>query len=283
MKICLLCLLLTLFISPTFVNAADKQSLAPLTFAGQLLKNIPYGPHAKQRMDVYLPDHAHKAPIIVMVHGGGWTAGDKALRGVADQKAAHWLPRGFIVVSVNYRLVPAVTPLQQADDVGAALKAIAKHAPEWGGDLSRIVLMGHSAGGHLVALMAANPNPYIARGVPAWRATIALDAAGIDIPLTMQSPHPDFYDSAFGTDKNFWHAASPQHQLSANATPILLICATSSPTMCPTAKKFAASFSNGIHPEILPLNLSHKKISTTLGLPGNYTDSVDRFIAVVLK
>ena len=64
------------------------------------------------------PPGRKQAPILVMVHGGAWKLGDKGNTGVVANKVLHWLPRGYIVVSLNYRLSRPPSPLEQAEDVG---------------------------------------------------------------------------------------------------------------------------------------------------------------------
>src|SRR3546814_18036265 len=91
-----------------------------------------------------------------MVHGGFWALGDKASAGVAGAKMAHWVGRGMIFVSVNYRLLREADPVTQAADVGHALAAVQARAAGRGGDPARILLIGHSAGAHLVAFLAAD-------------------------------------------------------------------------------------------------------------------------------
>ncbi|NUQ92417.1 MAG: alpha/beta hydrolase, partial [Gemmatimonadaceae bacterium] len=120
----------------------------------RVVRDVVYGPDARQRFDVYIPGEAKGAPVIFMVHGGGWSAGDKRARGVVDNKVARWLPRGLVVVSTNYRLLPAAKPLDQARDVARALAAAQRMSSSWGADSSKFILMGHSAGGHLVTLVA---------------------------------------------------------------------------------------------------------------------------------
>lgn len=73
--------------------------VAPLPAGTRVERDIAYGPHPKQRFDVYLPAQVKAgAPILFMVHGGGWRIGDKDSRGVTGNKAAHWLQKGFVFV-----------------------------------------------------------------------------------------------------------------------------------------------------------------------------------------
>ncbi|MBZ5664150.1 MAG: alpha/beta hydrolase [Acidobacteriia bacterium] len=133
---------------------------AGLPAGARLLRNVAYGPGAAYKMDIYLPAHPKGTAILFMVHGGAWTVGDKTMARVVANKAAHWLPEGFIFVSTDYRLLPAADPLEQANDVAKALAFAQSQAKSWGGDPSRFVLMGHSAGAHLVTLLAADPHNF---------------------------------------------------------------------------------------------------------------------------
>jgi acetyl esterase/lipase len=88
-----------------------------------VLRDLAYGGDLHQRLDVYRPKLASEAPapVLFMVHGGAWHLGDKATPEVVANKVAHWVSRGFVLVSVNYRMLPEADPLQQADDVARAL------------------------------------------------------------------------------------------------------------------------------------------------------------------
>src|SRR5262249_10514809 len=122
-----------------------------------LRPDIAYGADPAQRMDVYLPPHLERAPILLMVHGGAWRIGDKDNARVVDNKVARWVPKGVIFVSVDYRMMPDAEPLTQAADIALALAKVQALASSWGGDPDNIILMGHSAGAHLVALLTAAP------------------------------------------------------------------------------------------------------------------------------
>lgn len=248
----------------------------------KLIRDVAYGSDKKQRFDVYLPPHPDHAPLLVMVHGGAWRFGDKGARGVVRNKARHWLPQGFIFVSVNNRLLPDAAPLQQADDVAAALMAIRRLAPQWGGDPGRLILMGHSAGAHLVALLAADP---ARAGLLPWSGTVVLDSAAFDLVALMLRPHHRFYDKVFGKDgPATWAAASPQARLNRNATPQLVVCSTQRKDgSCAMAQSYANKGAQvGARIGILPEDMSHAAINKELGEPSAYTNAVDGFIGQVL-
>ena len=258
------------------------------------LRDVPYGSDPLQRMDVYLPDAfvpaanadnkntgtaARKSPVILMVHGGGWRHGDKASSAVVDNKAAHWLARGYVFVSVNNRLLPQANPLEQARDVAQALAAAQAQARSWGADPAQFILMGHSAGAHLVALVHTSPDLVAEAGARPWLGTVALDTAAVDVSPIMQGRHFRLYDAAFGTDPAFWRAMSPTQQLTAGAKPILLVCSTRRDASCQQADAMANRGGPlGVRVQVLRQDLSHRDINQQLGLPGAYTEAVDAFI-----
>ena len=82
-------------------------------------RELAYGTDPKQKLDLMLPAVATRAPLILFVHGGGWSIGDK--RAGAGGKAAHFTAQGWAFASANYRLVPQVTVEQQAADIAAAI------------------------------------------------------------------------------------------------------------------------------------------------------------------
>jgi arylformamidase len=254
----------------------------------QRLRDVPYGAHERQRMDVYLPsDTAHTSnvrPVILMVHGGAWRIGDKAAAQVVANKVKHWLAQGFILISVNYRLLPEANPLQQADDVALALAKAQSQAAQWGADPHRFILMGHSAGAHLVALLNAAPERAVRMGALPWKGTVALDSAAMDVVTLMQAHHLRLYDQAFGKDKAVWEASSPVQQLSANAPPLLAVCSSQRDDACPQAHVLQTRATTlGLSVQVLPQNLSHREINETLGQPGDYTRAVDTFLNSLLS
>lgn len=250
------------------------------TFAGvRIERDIAYGSDPAQRLDVYLPEHAASAPVIFMVHGGGWTRGDKGASNVVEKKVRQWVPEGYAFISVNYRLSPAVNPLEEADDVARALAFAQSHAASWGADPLRFLLMGHSAGGHLVSLLTADPRIATRQGARPWLGTVSLDAAGYDIVEIMESRHFPLYDAVFGDDQDLWRAASPTLRLENAPVPVLLVCSSRRAISCPQARGFAArATSLGGRAGVLPIDMTHEEINKLLGADSAYTSEVDAFI-----
>jgi acetyl esterase/lipase len=114
---------------------------------------IPYGQDPRQRLDIYAPLHAVNRPVVVFWHGGSWTAGSKADYRFVGTTLAE---RGFVAVLADYRLYPQVAFPLFDEDGARAVAWVEQHAQEFGGDPKRIVLMGHSAGGHTAAFLALN-------------------------------------------------------------------------------------------------------------------------------
>lgn len=249
----------------------------------KVLRDLPYGSDPKQRMDVYLPapgTSTGPAPVIFMVHGGAWRTGDKRMARVVDNKTARWLPRGLVFVSVNNRLLPEADPLDQVHDIAQALAVAQAQAASWGADPQQFVLMGHSAGAHLVALLAASATLGSEAGAKPWLGTVALDSAALDVLPIMQRKHYKLYDPAFGTDPTFWRAVSPLQQLHSGTKPVLAVCSSRRTESCDQARAFAAQASQlQVRAQVLPQDLSHGDINEQLGLPGDYTAAVEAFLS----
>jgi len=267
-------------------KSAEAQAVDPAQYlAGATRTEAAYGPDPAQTLEIYVPAKAHDAPIIVMVHGGGWRIGDKNSKGVVENKLKHWLPRGFVLVSVDYRMLPQATVDVQAKDVGSAIAYVEAHAGEWGGDGNRLILMGHSAGAHLVALLSADPARVSAAGGHPWRGTVVLDSAALDVAHVMATKHIKLYDDAFGTDRGFWASVSPTAQLKPGAVPMMLVCSLKRPDdSCGQSRAFADHLKTiGMDAPVVPQPLTHMEINANLGLDGDYTSAVDAFINSHLK
>lgn len=273
---------------------AQKQAAAAsaaLSAGVQRIADVPYGTDPAQRMDVYVPTSpttgtnslvasAVRAPVIFMVHGGGWRHGDKAMGRVVQEKVNRWVPKGFILISINYRMLPDAPVAVQERDVQAALMAAQQRAGTWGGDPSRFILMGHSAGAHLVALLNARAPQALREGAWPWLGTVSLDSAMMNVPARMRAPHLPLYDDAFGTDPAYWVAMSPFHQWTAGAPPLQMVCSTQrADDPCQQSDAMARHVRNqGGRAEVLPQDLDHGEINAQLGLDSDYTRAVEAFM-----
>lgn len=273
---------------------AQKQAqaqAAALTTGVQRIADVPYGTDPAQRMDVYVPTSpttgtnsllasAVRAPVIFMVHGGGWRRGDKAMGRVVQEKVNRWVPKGFVLISINYRMLPDAPVAVQQRDVQAALMAAQQRAGTWGGDPGRFILMGHSAGAHLVALLNARAPQALREGAWPWLGTVSLDSAMMNVPARMRAPHLPLYDDAFGADPAYWVAMSPFHQWTAGAPPMQMVCsAQRADDPCQQSDAMARHVRNqGGRAEVLPQDLDHGEINAQLGLDSDYTRAVEAFM-----
>jgi arylformamidase len=112
--------------------------------------DIPFGARPRQKLDVYLPKTADSAPkpVIVFIHGGFWQEGDKSVSGFAVSTFA---ALGWASISLGYTLTPDVSLTELTKEIHEGVQYIAKNAAALGIDAENIILVGHSAGGHLAA------------------------------------------------------------------------------------------------------------------------------------
>lgn len=144
---------------------AHRVGLAPANRNVRIIAGIPYGPHGRQAVDVYLPAKpkiSGPLPTLVFVHGGGWIACNRKMSAPLARTLA---ARGFAVVTPGYRLLPQCDRAAQRGDVRAAMAwVVGAGASRFDLDLSRMVVGGESAGAHLMmrtvqAWDAAWPKP----------------------------------------------------------------------------------------------------------------------------
>ncbi len=149
---------------PPAAMAATAPAPAPAAatpaLPGTLTKDIEYARPGgvSERLDAFVPAGAGPFPAVIMVHGGGWNAGDKSggrSRGLMAPMDGPLARAGFAWFEINYRLSTVAPYPACIDDVEAAIRWVKAHAAEYHVDPRRIALAGESAGGHLVDLAAA--------------------------------------------------------------------------------------------------------------------------------
>jgi arylformamidase len=186
-----------------------------------------YGSDPMQKLDFYNAGTNRPAPLVLFVHGGGWKRGDKRNATGVD-KIRHYTSLGYHFASINYRLIPEATVEAQAADVASALAYLLKHADRLRIDRSRIVLMGHSAGAHLSALVGTDPQYLhtVGLGMNALSGVVPIDGAAYDVPAQMGDGARIMqatYKQAFGTDPARQKSLSPYHHAQAPNAPAFLI------------------------------------------------------------
>ncbi len=119
-----------------------------------LISNLEYGKSNRQRLDIHQPNSLpSKAAVIIFFYGGRWQSGERAEYRFVGQALAK---RGFVAVIPDYRLFPDVEFPHFIDDAGAVTRWVLKNIQQYGGDPSKVYLMGHSAGAHMAAMLISN-------------------------------------------------------------------------------------------------------------------------------
>ncbi len=191
----------------------------------------------KHRLD-FFPAEGAGWPVLVFVHGGGWTAGDKGLEvagaDVYGNIGRFYATEGIGTAVINYRLQPEVSWREQVDDVARAVAWVRESVADHGGDPESLFLMGHSAGAQLAAYVALNPAPLEALGLSpgAICGVVAVSGAGYDLAdeRTYElGADPAWYEERFraGDPGDAWRReASAITWVTAAAPPFLLIHVT---------------------------------------------------------
>ena len=179
--------------------------------------NLPYGDDERQKLDVYMPEAAPAgpAPVLLFFHGGYWVIGHKDLMGFMAP-AITGAPA--LLVPVGYRLAPGAKYPQQVDDCRAALRWVYDHIADYGGDPDRIFVAGHSAGGHLAALITLQRERLADLGLPTNVVKGCFPVSGV---FDVTETPPDRREAFLQSDGDA-QDASPMYNTEGNATPFLL-------------------------------------------------------------
>ena len=176
--------------------------------------DIAYGSLERQQLDVYMPREAGtgKLPVLAFIHGGGWRQGTKSWMGFMAP-AIVCLPAVF--VSVGYRLAPDTKYPGPEEDCRAALEWTYLNIHHYGGDPDRLFLGGHSAGGHLAAMLALRPDLLTKQGLPADVVKACFPMAGV---FDLTTSRPELVESLL-----------PSMDMAPNASPINHVAGTKVP------------------------------------------------------
>lgn len=192
----------------------------------RVTRDIDYVPTAeyadgKDRLDLYVPDGAKGAPVVVSIHGGLLRQGDKSEETYVGQRFA---AAGFVTAVISYRLSPSVMHPAHAEDAAAAVAWVKRNIASHGGDPARLFVIGHSAGAYLAALIALDSRylgahrltPKDLRAVVPVSAFFYVGRPGVA---------PDRPKDVWGTDAAVWWQASPAAYVSGAAPPMLILYA----------------------------------------------------------
>ena len=225
---------------PETASAADWRRPFAMSRPGvERVRDLAYGDAGvRNHLDIYHPhDHGGNCPVLLQIHGGGWTIGSK------DQQALplmnHLASRGWICVSVNYQLSPGVKLPQHLIDIKRALAWVRENIEKYGGNPDFIVTTGGSAGGHLCSLLALTANQprwqagfeqadtSVAGCVPFYGVYDLLDRHGLRGISSMTGfLEGNIMPTSPNTDPEIWDALSPIVQVHPDAPPFFVIAGT---------------------------------------------------------
>lgn len=187
-------------------------------------------------LDVYEPKQVKNAPVLIYVHGGTWRSGNKDLYEPLGKLLAE---QGIITVIINYRLTGGKDEVKHPDhitDVARAFAWVHKNIAKYGGDTKKLFISGHSAGGHLVSLLATDETWLKAHSLTTSAIKGVISLSGV---YQIVSLVPIFHP-IFGKEENVCKAASPVTHVREGLPPFLIAYADADlPTLGTMAEQFA--------------------------------------------
>lgn len=206
------------------VIAGVISGCSPLAVINQLgsdaaytvIENVSYGSDVRQALDIYIPKQAPSGKVVVFFYGGGWSSGERGdYRFVAQSLTAH----GIVVVIADYRLYPDVRFPIFVEDAAAAVGWTFRHIARYQGDPAKLYLIGHSAGGYIVSLLALDSRYLAAQSL---RSSQLAGVIGLSSPTDFAATLGARYRPVF-TDDAQLEIAQPVRYARADAAPMLLL------------------------------------------------------------
>jgi acetyl esterase/lipase len=185
----------------------------------------------KHKLDLYLPKGKTDFPVVMFVHGGGWVFGDKVFFGVHEGMGKMFARHGIGAVVTNYRLSPGVRHPEHIKDVARAFAWTHKHIADYGGRADDLYLCGHSAGGHLVSLLATDESYLKAEGLSLKNVKGVMPISGVyGIPDNM-------FNEVFGKDSVERKKAGPLNHVREGCPPFFIVYADHDYPYCDAASE----------------------------------------------
>ncbi len=171
-------------------------------------RDLAYGGHPRQRLDVFQPENADRAPVVIFIHGGAFVRGEKSLNGeIYDNVLYYFARHGMVGVNIEFRLAPESVFPGGAEDVGLAVEWARGNALNYGGDPERLFLIGHSAGGSHVATYAFDPNVAAKPGPEV--AGLIFISGRVRVDVRPDNPNADAVKAYFGDSRAVYDSRSP--------------------------------------------------------------------------
>src|ERR1700682_6102526 len=254
-------------------------------------RGLPYAEPKSERqmLDVYAPTEGKNHPVVVWIHGGGWQGGDKA---DVQKKPQAFADKGFVFVSVNYRLLPDVTIKQMAGDVAKAIRWTYDHAKDYGGDPHTMFVMGHSAGAQLAALVCTDDGYLKVEklSLSNIKGCVPVDGDTYDVPLqiqTVEQKRADRYKEKFGDADSQKDLSLVTHVAKdKNIPPVLILHVADHPETKLQSQRLAKALQEaGVSAKAYPAEgKTHETINADLGLPDDKpTEAMFDFMEGLLR
>jgi acetyl esterase/lipase len=274
--------------------------LSKAVHAQQLVSNIPYADpvHERQVLDIYRPEGGDRLPVVFWIHGGGWQTGDKT---DVQIKPKVLCDRGMIFVSTNYRLLPDVPMEVLIGDVANSLGWVYRNIAEYGGDPTRIFVMGHSAGAQLAALLCIDHRYLESAGVPVnvLKGCVPVDGDTYDLPAMITTaetrnlvhgfPMPTFgHRVKFGNDpkKHIDFSAVTHVAKGKGIPPFLILHVAGHPDVTAQARRLGAVLDEADVPVRVfgARGTTHSLLNQNLGKPDDAaTEALYEFLDPLIK
>ncbi|HWE36780.1 MAG TPA: alpha/beta hydrolase [Isosphaeraceae bacterium] len=263
--------------------------------AQDVRRDIPYGDHERQVLDVYSPPGAKGRPVVFWIHGGGWQTGDKA---DVQVKPRAFVEKGLVFVSTNYRLLPAVDMATIVRDVAKSVRWVHDHIAEYGGDPDRLLVLGHSAWAQLAALVCTDDRYLKAEGLSLAiiKGCVPVDGDTYDVPAIIETAETrcrvhGLPQAKFGHREKFGNDPAKHRDFSAvehvaagkGIPPFLILHVAEHPDTAAQAQRLAAALKGAGVPATVfgARETYHRKINADLGLPDDpATKALFAFVAV---
>ncbi|GAC1475285.1 MAG: hypothetical protein NVSMB9_27430 [Isosphaeraceae bacterium] len=266
--------------------------------AEDVTRDVRYGDQERQVLDIHRPSNAKGRPVVFWIHGGGWQTGDKS---DVQHKPRVFTEKGYVFVSTNYRLLPNVDMATIVRDVAKSIHWVHDHIREYGGDPDRLLVMGHSAGAQLAALVCTDDRYLKAEGVPLSivKGCFPVDGDTYDAPAIIETAETRNRvhgqpRAKFGHREKFGNDPAKHRDLSAvthvasgkGLPPFLILYVAEHPDNTAQAQRFAAALKDaGVSATAFGARETwHTRINADLGLPGDpATKALFGFMENVLK
>jgi arylformamidase len=284
-----------------FVMGVALASAAQAPARAQTVRrDIPYAGvrDDKRTLDVYAPAGAKGLPVAFWIHGGGWQAGDKS---DVKLKPTWFMDRGFVFVSVNYRLLPAVDMGTLTRDVAVAFRWVQDHAADYGGDPARVLVGGHSAGAQLAALLCTDERYLKEQGASfdVLKGCVPVDGDTYDVPAIIEvaetrwrvhhmRPNKFGHREKFGNDPAKHRDFSAVYHVAAGKgiPPFLVLHVADHPDTSAQASRLGSALKEaGVPVRVFGAkNTEHTKLNDELGKPDDpATAALAEFVGRTVK